>query len=103
MDTIGESISLVNTGENLVSKDSLDREYALCYMQREFYPNTDDGFRERFITPSGARLFLPAECLFVQFSKFSSSHAWVKGLRNYSSLLTKGGVREDKRYGQVVQ
>jgi hypothetical protein len=39
VDTIGESISLVNTGENLVRKDFLDREYALCYMQREFDPN----------------------------------------------------------------
>lgn len=55
MDTIGESIFLVNTGENLVSKDFLDRGYALCYMQREFDPTTDDGFCERFITPSGAR------------------------------------------------
>ncbi len=32
-------MSLVNTGENLVGKDSLDRGFALCYMQREFYPN----------------------------------------------------------------
>lgn len=39
IDTIGESISLVNTGENLVTKDSLDRGYALCYMQREIYSN----------------------------------------------------------------
>lgn len=39
VDTIGESISLVNTGENLVTKDSLDRGYALCYMQREIYSN----------------------------------------------------------------
>lgn len=39
MDTIGESLSLVNTGENLVRKDFLDRGYALCYMQRQFDPN----------------------------------------------------------------
>ena len=38
-DTIGESFSLVNTGENPVSKDSLDRGKALCYMQRELYLN----------------------------------------------------------------
>ena len=37
--TIGESFSLVNTGENLVSKDFLDRGKVLCYMQREFYLN----------------------------------------------------------------
>jgi len=71
VDTIGESISLVNTGENLVSKDSLDRGDALCYMQREFHPTTDDGFCERFITPSGARPYSASQarirCIF-QFS-----------------------------------
>lgn len=39
-------------------------------MQREFYPNIDDGFRERFITPAGARPSLPAECSFVRISNF---------------------------------
>ena len=103
MDTIGESISLVNTGENLVSKDSLDREYALCYMQREFYPNmmmgsVSDSSLLQVPVPN-----LPAECVFVTILEFSSSKTWVEALRNYSSLLTKGGVCEDKRYGQVVQ
>lgn len=61
------------------------------------------GFCERFITPSGARPYLPAECMFVLLLQLSSSKIWVEALRNYSSLLTKGGVREDKRYGEVVQ
>ena len=75
-------------------------------MQREFHPTTDDGFCERFITPSGARPYLPAKRVFVVFSSSQlprSSKIWVEALRNYWSLLTKGGVREDKRYGEVVQ
>ena len=49
---------------------------------------------------------LPAKRVIVAFSSFHfpySSKTWVETLRNYWSLLTKGGVREDKRYGQVVQ
>ncbi len=103
MDTIGESISLVNTGENLVGKDSLDRGYSLCYMQREFYSNMMMGSVSDSSLLQVPVPLLPAECVSVLFSISYSNKTWVQALRNYTSLLTKGGVREDKRYGQVVQ
>jgi hypothetical protein len=43
----------------------------------------DDGFCERFITPSGARPSLPAECVSVLFS---SSHPTTYGWRRYVTI-----------------
>jgi hypothetical protein len=69
VDTIGESISLVNTGENLVSKDSLDSGYALCYMQREFHPNLMMGSVSDSSLLQVPVPILPAECAFVAISR----------------------------------
>lgn len=78
--------------------------YVTC--SANFFLSIDDGFCERFITPSGARpyIYQPSTCLFYSpVPIFLSSQTSVEPLRNHWSLLTKGGVRENKRYGQVVQ
>lgn len=65
MDTIGESISLVNTGENLVSKDSLDRECSLCYMLREFHSHMMMGsVSDSSLLQVPVPLRQPSVCLF---------------------------------------
>lgn len=83
MNTIGESISLVNTGENLVDKDSLDRGYSLCYMQREFYSNMMMGSVSDSSLLQVPVPLLPAECVSVLFS---ISHHIKRGCRRYATI-----------------
>jgi hypothetical protein len=89
VDTIGESISLVNTGENLAGKDSLDRAYALCYMQREIHPNmmmgsvSDSSLLQVPVPTSSSRV--PVRLTF----QFSSSKPWVEALCNYLVVVDK--------------
>lgn len=83
MNTIGESISLVNTGENLVGKDSLDRGYSLCYMQREFYSNMMMGSVSDSSLLQVPVPLLPAECVSVLFS---ISYHIKRGCRRYATI-----------------